>query len=256
MGPSYSGLIVLCQKKKCILPGVCGFLTKQNVSVLNKIPHRNEEESWVRGHMHHTGFFQVHQYHSWHQTQGRFIQLRIYTSVVSFYPSVTSLVRFHKANSVAPSDKHVDFRGTRSNRGSVVLVAFFKDDFSGDQVESPFCLIVHFLHVWWGSMGHLQLRVSISLLLLYWLSNSQLTVCPLDPGWGGEKSLCVLCVLTPSVAQRSQILKQGLRVAGVAKISPSSLPLTPGWDSFLNQNNKLLRTQTGKKQTKLDFFFP
>lgn len=67
--------------------------------------------------------------------------------VVSFYLSVTFLARFHKANSLAPSDKQADFRGTGSNRGSAVLVALFKDDFSGDQAESPFCLIVHFLHV-------------------------------------------------------------------------------------------------------------
>lgn len=69
----------------------------------------------------------------------------MYTSVVVFYPSETSLAHFHKPNTVAPSDKHTDFRGAGSNRGSAVLVALFKDGFQGDQAESPFCLIVHFL---------------------------------------------------------------------------------------------------------------
>lgn len=97
--------------------------------------------------------------------------------------------------------------------------------------------------MWWGSTGLLQLRVIITLLLLYWLSNSQLTVCPLDLKRGRGKRPCFLlvcwCVLTPCVAQRSQILKQGLRAWGVAKRSSSSLPFTPGWHSFLSQNNKL-----------------
>lgn len=64
------------------------------------------------------------------------MQFRMYTSVVSFYPAVTSLaLRFHKPNTVAPFDKHTGFRGTGSNRGSVVLVALFKDGFQRDQAE-------------------------------------------------------------------------------------------------------------------------
>lgn len=101
--------------------------------------------------------------------------------------------------------------------------------------------------MWWGSTGHLRLRVIITLLLLYWLSNSQLTVCPLDPKGRreGEEAMSSMCVgvcwwvLTPCVAQRSQILKQGLRAEGVAEISSSSLHFTPGWDGFLFQNNKI-----------------
>lgn len=60
----------------------------------------------------------------------------MYTSVVSFYPSVTSLaLRSHKPNTVVPFDKHADFRGTGSNGESVGLVALFKDGFQRDQAE-------------------------------------------------------------------------------------------------------------------------
>lgn len=62
--------------------------------------------------------------------------MRMYTSVVSFYPSVTFLaLRIHKPNTVAASDKQTDFRGTGSNGESVVLVALFKDGFQRDQAE-------------------------------------------------------------------------------------------------------------------------
>lgn len=61
--------------------------------------------------------------------------MSMYTSV-AFYPSLTFLaLHFYKTNTVAPSDKHTDFRGTGSNRESVVLVALFKDGFQRDQAE-------------------------------------------------------------------------------------------------------------------------
>lgn len=64
------------------------------------------------------------------------IESKMYTSSLSFYPTVTSpALHFHKRKTVAPTDKHSDFRGTGSNRGSAALVALFKDGFQRDQAE-------------------------------------------------------------------------------------------------------------------------
>ena len=88
----------------------------------------------------------------------------MYTDIGSFHPSATSLGRnLHKAN----TDKHVDFRGTRINGRSAAVVTLFKHGFQRDQAEQPSCLIVHFRLVVGAKTGHLQLRVIITLLLLY-----------------------------------------------------------------------------------------
>lgn len=57
----------------------------------------------------------------------------MYTRVVSFYPPGTSrALYFHQPNTVLTN---THFRGTGSNRESVVLVALFKDGFQRDQAE-------------------------------------------------------------------------------------------------------------------------
>ena len=156
----------------------------------------------------------------------------MYTCVVSFYPPGTSrALHFHQPNTVLTN---THFRRTGSNRESVVLVALFKDGFQRDQAEWPFCLIVHFLQCDGGRQDIFQLRVIITLLLLYWLSNSQLTVCPLDPKTGREKRLHVLCVFvcvnSPCGTKITDLKTEvkGRGGEGVVELSSSSLLLTPG----------------------------
>lgn len=179
-----------------------------------------------------SGFFQFYHYHPWDQR--RFIQLRMYTNVASFYPSVSSLARFHKPNTVAPSDKHTEFRGSGSNRGSVVVVALFKGGFQRDQAESPFCLIVHFLQCDGGrqdifSSGSLQ---HYFCFIDFPIPNSQFVPLTLREGVRKAYVFCVcLCVLTPCVAQRSQILKQGVKgrgSSGAQLFFPASHPWVRG----------------------------